>query len=72
MRLVSVDWFKGPQRMDHLAQRNGCAAQVNSVVMNPTNLKISICFICSPLESCSCFFLDIKFTKIASNMGFDV
>eukprot|EP00250_Pteridium_aquilinum_P010307 c19285_g1_i1 orf=2-2230(-) len=28
MQLVSVDWFKYPERMDHLARRKGCAAQV--------------------------------------------
>lgn len=28
MQLVSVDWFKYPERMDHLAKRKGCAAQV--------------------------------------------
>lgn len=28
MQLVSVDWFKHSERMDHLARRKGCAAQV--------------------------------------------
>lgn len=26
--LVAVDWFKDSKRMDHVARRNGCAAQV--------------------------------------------
>ncbi|CAA0838822.1 Protein ENHANCED DISEASE RESISTANCE 2 [Striga hermonthica] len=30
MDLVSVDWFKDTKRMDHVARRNGCAAQVAS------------------------------------------
>ncbi|KAH7297228.1 hypothetical protein KP509_26G060300 [Ceratopteris richardii] len=28
MQLVSVDWFKFSERMDHLARRKGCAAQI--------------------------------------------
>lgn len=28
MQLISVDWFKYRERMDHLAKRRGCAAQV--------------------------------------------
>lgn len=30
MDLVAVDWFKDTKRMDHLARRRGCAAQVAS------------------------------------------
>lgn len=30
MDLVSVDWFKDTKRMDHVARRQGCAAQVAS------------------------------------------
>ncbi|XP_075505993.1 protein ENHANCED DISEASE RESISTANCE 2-like isoform X4 [Primulina tabacum] len=30
MDLVSVDWFKDTKRMDHVARRHGCAAQVAS------------------------------------------
>ncbi|XP_068669847.1 protein ENHANCED DISEASE RESISTANCE 2-like isoform X2 [Aristolochia californica] len=30
MELVAVDWFKDTKRMDHVARRNGCAAQVAS------------------------------------------
>ncbi|XP_057478160.1 protein ENHANCED DISEASE RESISTANCE 2-like isoform X1 [Actinidia eriantha] len=30
MDLVSVDWFKDSKRMDHVARRHGCAAQVAS------------------------------------------
>lgn len=26
--LVAVDWFKDSKRMDHVAKRHGCAAQV--------------------------------------------
>ena len=28
MDLVAVDWFKDSKRMDHVARRQGCAAQV--------------------------------------------
>lgn len=28
MDLVAVDWFKEKKRMDHVARRKGCAAQV--------------------------------------------
>ncbi|CAI9759510.1 unnamed protein product [Fraxinus pennsylvanica] len=30
MELVAVDWFKDSKRMDHVARRRGCAAQVAS------------------------------------------
>ncbi|MBA0680401.1 hypothetical protein Goari_012101, partial [Gossypium aridum] len=30
MDLVAVDWFKDSKRMDHVARRQGCAAQVAS------------------------------------------
>lgn len=30
MDLVAVDWFKDTKRMDHVARRPGCAAQVSS------------------------------------------
>ncbi|KAH9687041.1 protein ENHANCED DISEASE RESISTANCE 2-like [Citrus sinensis] len=30
MDLVAVDWFKDTKRMDHVARRQGCAAQVAS------------------------------------------
>ncbi|KAK4400994.1 protein ENHANCED DISEASE RESISTANCE 2 [Sesamum angolense] len=30
MNLVAVDWFKDTKRMDHVARRSGCAAQVAS------------------------------------------
>lgn len=29
MDLVAVDWFKDTKRMDHVAKRQGCAAQVS-------------------------------------------
>lgn len=29
MDLVATDWFKSTKRMDHVAQRLGCAAQVS-------------------------------------------
>jgi len=28
MELVAIDWFKDTRRMDHVARRKGCAAQV--------------------------------------------
>ena len=28
MDLVAVDWFKDSKRIDHVARRQGCAAQV--------------------------------------------
>jgi hypothetical protein len=30
MEFVAADWFKDTKRMDHVANRKGCAAQVNS------------------------------------------
>jgi len=30
MDLVAVDWFKDTKRMDHVARRQGCAAQVRT------------------------------------------
>ncbi|KAL0327736.1 UNVERIFIED_CONTAM: protein ENHANCED DISEASE RESISTANCE 2-like [Sesamum angustifolium] len=30
MNLVAIDWFKDTKRMDHVARRSGCAAQVAS------------------------------------------
>lgn len=30
MDLVAVDWLKDTKRMDHVARRQGCAAQVSS------------------------------------------
>ena len=32
MDLVAVDWFKDTKRMDHVARRRGCAAQVSKIV----------------------------------------
>jgi hypothetical protein len=29
MELVAADWFKDTKRMDHVAKRKGCAAQVS-------------------------------------------
>lgn len=29
--LVAVDWFKDSKRMDHVARRHGCAAQVSNL-----------------------------------------
>lgn len=31
MDLVAVDWFKDTKRIDHVARRRGCAAQVSVV-----------------------------------------
>lgn len=30
MQLVASDWFKGNSRIDHVARRRGCAAQVGT------------------------------------------
>lgn len=32
MELVAADWFKDTKRMDHVAKRKGCAAQVSKLV----------------------------------------
>lgn len=44
MDLVAVDWFKDTKRMDHVARRQGCAAQVTKPIFVPTFflLKISV------------------------------
>ena len=31
MDLVAVDWFKDSKRIDHVARRKGCAAQVRYI-----------------------------------------
>jgi hypothetical protein len=33
MELVAIDWFKDTKRMDHVARRKGCAAQVRKSVI---------------------------------------
>lgn len=33
MDLVAVDWFKDTKRMDHVAKRPGCAAQVRNTLV---------------------------------------
>lgn len=33
MELVAIDWFKDTKRMDHVAKRKGCAAQVRKLFM---------------------------------------
>ena len=35
MDLVAVDWFKDTRRMDHVARRKGCAAQVSLLWLPP-------------------------------------
>ena len=54
MDLVAVDWFKDSKRIDHVARRQGCAAQVlcsilfpllcllNLLIVNQSQLLISI------------------------------
>ena len=41
MDLVAVDWLKDTKRMDHVARRQGCAAQVSSYVC-ATSLAFSL------------------------------
>lgn len=33
MELVAVDWLKDSKRMDHVARRQGCAAQVRAILI---------------------------------------
>lgn len=35
MDLVAVDWFKDSKRIDHVARRQGCAAQVLCSILFP-------------------------------------
>ncbi|XP_073134094.1 protein ENHANCED DISEASE RESISTANCE 2-like isoform X1 [Henckelia pumila] len=62
MDLVSVDWFKDTKRMDHVARRRGCAAQVASdrgyfsIVFNfqvpgSTHYSMVFYFVAKELES---------------------
>lgn len=44
MDLVAVDWFKDTKRMDHVARRQGCAAQVLAPIFSTAPLFIFICF----------------------------
>lgn len=39
MDLVAVDWFKSTKRMDHVAKRSGCAAQVSYRNNDSTSLS---------------------------------
>ena len=33
MQLVAVDWFKDVKRIDHVARRKGCVAQVQLLIL---------------------------------------
>lgn len=39
MDLVAVDWFKDTTRIDHVARRKGCAAQVRDTILLKFLLK---------------------------------
>lgn len=50
MELVAVDWLKDSKRMDHVARRQGCAAQVNNrailiIFIDHDVIHISISFV---------------------------
>ncbi|KAF7139653.1 hypothetical protein RHSIM_Rhsim07G0137200 [Rhododendron simsii] len=38
MDLVAVDWFKDTKRIDHVARRRGCAAQLGNIYLPPDKL----------------------------------
>jgi len=54
--LVAVDWFKDTKRMDHVARRQGCAAQVSTSPANPS-LVLCCSSQTSKLTLVSLFFL---------------
>ena len=57
MELVAVDWFKDTKRMDHVARRSGCAAQVSVIgysFLFLVLLLIIAAFIFQSTVSCYC------------------
>jgi len=44
MELVAIDWFKDTRRMDHVARRKGCAAQVR-ICLGHSYLILSALFL---------------------------
>lgn len=47
MELVAVDWLKNTKRMDHVARRTGCAAQVGyrcNIISFTYKLAFILCF----------------------------
>jgi hypothetical protein len=51
MELVAIDWFKDTKRMDHVARRKGCAAQVRIYVL-VILISFSARFFCDLLLHC--------------------
>lgn len=39
MNLVAVDWFKDTKRIDHVARRRGCAAQVSIICIVVSTIR---------------------------------
>ncbi|PUZ62451.1 hypothetical protein GQ55_4G358800 [Panicum hallii var. hallii] len=61
MELVAIDWFKDTKRMDHVARRKGCAAQVaaekgmftflvNIQIPGPSHYSLVLYFVSSSLK----------------------
>jgi hypothetical protein len=68
--LVAVDWFKDTKRMDHVARRQGCAAQVSTSPANPS-LVLCCSSQTSKLTLVKVFFsfsLLLSFTMHSSNL----
>ena len=59
MDLVSVDWLKDSKRMDHVARRHGCAAQVS--IFGPSCLLYGIFVALSLSRVFFLFLLDNTF-----------
>lgn len=57
MQLVAVDWFKDSKRIDHVAKRKGCVAQVQTYCSS--YLQATVIFYVMRL-----FFVNVKCSEI--------
>lgn len=53
MQLVAVDWFKDTKRIDHVAKRKGCVAQVQT---------------CSSFLQAACYLLRLEAVVLKHHM----
>ncbi|RVW61997.1 Protein enhanced disease resistance 2 [Vitis vinifera] len=54
MDLVAVDWFKDSKRIDHVARRQGCAAQVLYSILFRLISSVVLEKYENPLPPCQC------------------
>lgn len=68
MDLVAVDWFKDSKRMDHVAKRPGCAAQVRIRTLSILFYFIRVKLNLREKEICYVLILIVIDTKRMSNI----